>query len=146
MIKYEVNEKERTVKASIQGCNFDVIEMILRRTGKKNFKICNIKDGSLDEMLEAVEELKRYGNFKDSTISNVVSVTVKCDERDVFSETEGKKIAAKRLQAKYKKALNRAIRNWRTDTMLDMLKVTKPEASRFEADALVAELFYWGVE
>lgn len=87
MIKYTVDEKSRTVTATISGCKDDV----LNRVGRVNAAVKSDK-----------------GVIKAASIQDSFSAVAKCHPSDTFDENVGKQLAKQRLLNKYHEACARA--------------------------------------
>lgn len=98
MIKYEVNEQNRTVKAVISDCKGDVVNRIKR----------------LSKSLATDPEV-----VKAATISDNFSAVAKCHPDDTFDQKVGKGIAKKRLLNKYHAARAKACN--RVEKVVDKL-------------------------
>jgi hypothetical protein len=111
MIKYYVDEPKRTVAAVLEDCELDAVDVISR------------KIGYINEYLSSDLSVDKY------TLPKRFVGIAKCDPRDTFNETEGKKIAKKRCLDKYHKRLNKTIDRYCVNMMIEAGKIYQSLAS-----------------
>lgn len=91
-IKYIVDEKNKTVRAEFNNCQFDAINKI-----KKSLLRCQT---------EVYLDWEFNSKFK---MARTYSATVKCHDSDVFAIETGKRLAKEKLKNNYMKAVNKRL-------------------------------------
>lgn len=106
-VKVLVNDEKGATTAILESCDFDAVTKIERVLG------LDILDG---------EEFTNF-NLDKALMSESISATVRCSADDVFDETEGRKLAIKKVMSKHNKQFKRAIRNWQIAMLRNIIKV-----------------------
>lgn len=115
MIKYEVNEEQKLIKARIVGCKYDAIKQILKRYPAFDFKKDTIfsycKKTNQMELAKSSTGAPVFGLDK-AIMADEYVAHAKCLEGDTFDVELGKKLAKQKVIRHYNRGKKSAIDKW----------------------------------